>query len=52
MSIRLRNFMAYGEAEFQFNPHLNLILGPNGSGKSGFVAALCLGLAGSQRPAL
>src|SRR4051812_11966069 len=33
-SLRLRNFTAFADAEFEFAPGLNVIVGENGTGKT------------------
>jgi recombinational DNA repair ATPase RecF len=33
-SLNLKNFTAFGEADFQFSPGLNVIVGENGTGKT------------------
>jgi len=47
--LKVTNFMAYSETEFQCGPNLNVIIGPNGSGKSTIISAICLGLAGKPK---
>mmetsp|Transcript_23777 Transcript_23777/g.45213 ORF Transcript_23777/g.45213 Transcript_23777/m.45213 type:complete len:1077 (-) Transcript_23777:248-3478(-) len=50
LRVHLRNFMTYGDVQFEPGKRLNVVVGPNGTGKSSFVCALCMGLAG--RPSL
>lgn len=40
ISLHLRNFQTYLNADFNFHPQLNFIAGPNGSGKSSIANAI------------
>lgn len=42
--MKLKNFVTYTNAEYNFGSQLNMIIGPNGTGKSTLVCAICLGL--------
>lgn len=39
-SLYLKNFRIYEEAQFEFEPHVNLIVGPNAQGKTSIIEAL------------
>jgi DNA replication and repair protein RecF len=39
-SIRLQNFRSYGDASFEFEPAVNIVVGPNASGKTNLLEAV------------
>jgi predicted ATP-binding protein involved in virulence len=43
-SLKIENFRCYESAEFNFNPHFNLIIGVNGSGKTSLLNAVAASL--------
>ncbi|WP_338846612.1 AAA family ATPase [Massilia sp. W12] len=45
-SIRIENFQLFSAAEFDFDPHVNLVVGANGSGKTSLLRALAVALGG------
>jgi DNA replication and repair protein RecF len=47
-SIRLQNFRSYGEASFEFEPGVNIVVGPNASGKTNLLEAVMLLARGSS----
>ena len=48
--IRLQQFRSYGDASFDFNPGVNIIVGPNASGKTNLLeAVLVVARGGSYR---
>jgi len=47
-SIRLQNFRSYGDASFEFEPGVNIIVGPNASGKTNLLEAVMLLCQGSS----
>jgi DNA replication and repair protein RecF len=48
LSIRLQNFRSYGEASFEFEPGVNIVVGPNASGKTNLLEAVMLLARGSS----
>jgi DNA replication and repair protein RecF len=47
-SIRLQNFRSYGDASFEFEPGVNIVVGPNASGKTNLLEAVMLLARGSS----
>jgi DNA replication and repair protein RecF len=39
-SLRLQNFRSYGDASFEFDPGVNIVVGPNASGKTNLLEAV------------
>lgn len=49
-NIRLQNFRSYGDASFEFDDNVNIVVGPNASGKTNLLEAiLVLSSGGSYR---
>jgi len=51
-SLKIENFRCYESAEFNFNPHFNLIIGVNGIGKSSLLSAVATSLRDVSHAAL
>ncbi len=47
-SIRIQNFRSYGDASFEFEPGVNIIVGPNASGKTNLLEAVLMLASGSS----
>ena len=47
-SLRLQNFRSYSDAQFEFEPSVNIIVGPNASGKTSLIEALLVLSRGSS----
>lgn len=47
-SIRLQNFRSYGDAAFEFEGGVNIIIGPNGSGKTNLLESILVVCKGSS----
>jgi DNA replication and repair protein RecF len=47
-SIRLQNFRSYGDASFEFEPNVNIVVGPNASGKTNLLEAVLVLARGSS----
>lgn len=45
-SLCLRNFRSYGEEDFEFRDHVNVIVGPNGTGKTNLLEAIYVAMHG------
>jgi DNA replication and repair protein RecF len=39
-TLRLQNFRSYGDASFEFDPGINIVVGPNASGKTNLLEAV------------
>lgn len=49
-NLRVQNFRSYGDASFEFEPAVNIVVGPNASGKTNLLeAVLVLASGGSYR---
>ena len=48
-SIRIENWKAFDEKEFNFGKGINFVVAPNGSGKTSLLEAICIGLIGRVR---
>ena len=48
-SIKIKNWKAFDEREFNFGKGINFIVAPNGSGKTSLLEAICIGLIGKVR---
>ncbi|HET7529284.1 MAG TPA: DNA replication and repair protein RecF [Candidatus Saccharimonadales bacterium] len=47
-SVRLQNFRSYGDASFEFEPGVNIVVGPNASGKTNLLESVMLLARGSS----